>query len=230
MKVIETRYNGYRFRSRLEARWAVFFDAAGIDYRYEPEGFELECYGVNEGDPDGIGTIRYLPDFYLPDFRVFAEVKPPERWTPLDRQKVVSAADYGALGSATDNGGGDERRRGAQIILLGEIPLAGAYPIVPVLHHHKGIAVEVGSITDDALRYDTLGTWWVDAAYGEKEIARVLDEAIEHCRHLESGQARYTQSRDGRPPRKLRRVTAACDAARQARFEFGETPRVGASR
>jgi hypothetical protein len=32
IKTIETIYNGYRFRSRLEARWAVFFDAMGIKY------------------------------------------------------------------------------------------------------------------------------------------------------------------------------------------------------
>jgi len=52
IKAIETVYNGYRFRSRLEARWAVFFDTLGIEYRYEPEGFDL----------DG---IWYLPDFFL---------------------------------------------------------------------------------------------------------------------------------------------------------------------
>lgn len=63
IKPIETEYNGYRFRSRLEARWAVFFDVAGIKYEYEPEGFELD---------DG---TRYLPDFYLPDFSTFCEVK-----------------------------------------------------------------------------------------------------------------------------------------------------------
>ena len=51
IKPIETEYNGYRFRSRLEARWAVFFDSLGIEYEYEPEGFEL---------PSG---KRYLPDF-----------------------------------------------------------------------------------------------------------------------------------------------------------------------
>jgi len=50
-KAIETEYNGYRFRSRLEARWAVFFDALGIDYEYEPEG-----YGLESGK-------KYLPDF-----------------------------------------------------------------------------------------------------------------------------------------------------------------------
>lgn len=53
MKAIETYYNGYRFRSRLEARWAVFLDSLGVEYEYEPEGFDL-----------GDGTC------YLPDFRV----------------------------------------------------------------------------------------------------------------------------------------------------------------
>lgn len=60
---LETYYNGYRFRSRLEARWAVFFDAAGIGYQYEPEGYRLS---------DG---TAYLPDFFLPEFNIFAEIK-----------------------------------------------------------------------------------------------------------------------------------------------------------
>lgn len=63
IKPIETIYNGYRFRSRLEARWAVFFDEASIDYQYEPEGFVLK---------DG---TKYLPDFYLPTFKAFVEIK-----------------------------------------------------------------------------------------------------------------------------------------------------------
>lgn len=63
MKAIETEYKGYRFRSRLEARWAVSFDALGIKYEYEPEGIVLS---------DGTG---YLPDFYLPGFHCFFEVK-----------------------------------------------------------------------------------------------------------------------------------------------------------
>lgn len=59
---IETEYNGYRFRSRTEARWAVFFNAAGIAFNYEPEGFVLD------GKP-------YLPDFWLPDAGLWLEVK-----------------------------------------------------------------------------------------------------------------------------------------------------------
>ena len=63
IKAIETIYNGYKFRSRLEARWAVFFDSAGIEYEYEPEGFDL-------------GGEWYLPDFYLPWFDCYVEIKP----------------------------------------------------------------------------------------------------------------------------------------------------------
>jgi hypothetical protein len=63
IKAIQTEYNGYKFRSRLEARWAVFFDAAGIKYEYEPEGFE------NNGG-------KWLPDFYLPESKTYVEVKP----------------------------------------------------------------------------------------------------------------------------------------------------------
>lgn len=64
MKAIETSYNKHLFRSRLEARWAVYFDHLGIKWIYEPEGYELP------------GGERYLPDFYLPEHKVFAEVKP----------------------------------------------------------------------------------------------------------------------------------------------------------
>lgn len=89
IKPIETVYNGYRFRSRLEARWAVFFDAMGIKYEYEPEGFEFE---------DG---TKYLPDFlifarhrswtdeYEP---VYAEVK--GQMSPDDKHKIEQLAAH----------------------------------------------------------------------------------------------------------------------------------------
>ena len=41
MKSIETEYNGILFRSRLEARWAILFDALELKYVYEPECFIL---------------------------------------------------------------------------------------------------------------------------------------------------------------------------------------------
>lgn len=53
VKPIETVYDGYRFRSRLEARWAVFFNAVNAEWEYEPEGFDLGKLGW------------YLPDFFI---------------------------------------------------------------------------------------------------------------------------------------------------------------------
>jgi hypothetical protein len=60
---LETRYAGCRFRSRLEARWALALDWLGITWEYEREG-----YALSDGS-------AYLPDFYLPAEEVHVEVK-----------------------------------------------------------------------------------------------------------------------------------------------------------
>lgn len=78
---IETRAYGCRFRSRLEARWAVFLTEAGFNWEYEPEGAELEAG-------------RYLCDFLVTGpngVQVWLEVKPvvddhdDPRWAELAR-------------------------------------------------------------------------------------------------------------------------------------------------
>jgi len=62
-KVIPTLYNGIEFRSRLEARWALFMDLIGVKWAYEPEGYQ-------------IGGDKYLPDFFLYRQNCFYEIKP----------------------------------------------------------------------------------------------------------------------------------------------------------
>lgn len=79
IKAIETQYAGCRFRSRLEARWAVFFDKVDIEWQYEPQGFET---------PAG----RYLPDFYLPQGGAWIEVKGGS-FTARDRMRAEYVAD-----------------------------------------------------------------------------------------------------------------------------------------
>lgn len=76
MKAIETFYAGYKFRSRLEAKYAVFFTALLIGWEYEPEGYVLSS------------GVCYLPDFYLPTFNggMWVEVKPRE-FTQEERDK-----------------------------------------------------------------------------------------------------------------------------------------------
>jgi hypothetical protein len=77
-KSINTLYGGGFFRSRTEAKWAVFFDACGIPYDYEFRGYHLDAG-------------RYLPDFWLPTFQMFFEIKGV--WPSEDeRQKCVDLA------------------------------------------------------------------------------------------------------------------------------------------
>lgn len=84
VRAITTRYKGYNFRSRLEARWAVFFDHLKIRWEYEPEGFEL-----------GNG-MRYLPDFWLPDMGLWVEIKPgaPDDAAKEKAWRLVESSGY----------------------------------------------------------------------------------------------------------------------------------------
>jgi hypothetical protein len=59
-----TFYHNTRFRSMLEARWAVFFDVLGIGWIYEPGIYTLP------------GGVRYMPDFHIPCLNTMLEVKP----------------------------------------------------------------------------------------------------------------------------------------------------------
>ena len=65
---IPTTYDGVRFRSRLEARWAYFFNAFGIKWQYEP--YEL----------DG-----WIPDFVFKGQHeeILVEVKPVTSRCPV---------------------------------------------------------------------------------------------------------------------------------------------------
>jgi hypothetical protein len=82
IKPIETQYKGYRFRSRLEARWAVFFDALGIEWEYEPQGFV-------------VGNTPYLPDFYIkgPRWPAWVEIKPTTEIELADLGKITLLAE-----------------------------------------------------------------------------------------------------------------------------------------
>lgn len=89
VKAIETVYNGHRYRSRLEARWAVFFNTLGVKYEYEREGYDLGKAGW------------YLPDFWMPHFSpkhndgktgVFLEIKPAKA-TQEEYDKAFALAE-----------------------------------------------------------------------------------------------------------------------------------------
>jgi len=95
---IETRYAGITFRSRLEARWAVFMDEVAISWTYEPDRIQL---------PGG-GT--YLPDFVTGD-GAYLEIKGAEE--NLDKPYLIRAA--AVLGHLSILGPIPECRRGAPV-------------------------------------------------------------------------------------------------------------------
>ena len=102
---IPTKYKGYKFVSKLEAHWAVFFDLLGVTWQYELQGFRM-------------GSVCYLPDFavqvpvksmepgllgLLPTFtpveaeQVWVEVKPAGK--PLTGPEVLKIREF-ALATA----------------------------------------------------------------------------------------------------------------------------------
>lgn len=140
IKAIETHYNGYRFRSRLEARWAVVFDALGIAYRYETEGYRWT---------NAAGKERlYLPDFFLTQTKTWVEVKGDwESVTDDYLSMLVEAVDYG--GHLPEIAESEGTTRG--LLLLGDIPNPTAIRTDQhyfhemaghtILQHHKGVCV-----------------------------------------------------------------------------------------
>jgi hypothetical protein len=140
MKAIPTAYKGYHFRSRLEARWAVFFDTLGLEWDYEPEGFELD---------DG---TKYLPDFFLKGnghYGPYVEIKPFEpskadtaKFLALCEQKCV----YGLLlwGDPLKGGGLNIHKEGfvEEEGSVAEQIRAGCNPFYPIHESRLDLAVQ----------------------------------------------------------------------------------------
>lgn len=73
---IETAYRAYQFRSRLEAKYAVFFDLCQWSWSYEPPEFN-----------------GWIPDFAIGQRPTLVEVKPFFRWEQWSEQvaKIVAS-------------------------------------------------------------------------------------------------------------------------------------------
>ena len=211
VKAIETTYAGCRFRSRLEARWAVFFDALGVEWQYEPERVEVHGRLTLKEE-----SYEYLPDFWLPKRRLWVEVK--GSWTESQCLWFLDAA-------ASLSGGC--RSNSPDVLICG--PFSGHRHNWPgILHMHKGdlrfdpwffdlwTSGEC-SITDVSLTIarDVGGTFEDIAANGDLETPAAVS-------------GRLLEGWDINPKGPLRgdplgaRMHGALDAARSARFEHGE--------
>lgn len=215
-QAIETYYNGDKFRSRLEARWAVFFDAAGIKRRYETEGYEVnwETYNVDQ-DQKTQETIRYLPDFYLPEFKVYCEVKPDREHLLKDSKKLSWMIDYG--GPMAEG-----------LLILGQIPNVryGEYPCFVLYSWHKGIVGEAVTITSNGLTKSSFDLLNDNCASSAPDLYYPSNTEWNDLYRI-----RYdfpTCDKDGNvwSLHKYEIPIHAFNKARQARFEHGETPTI----
>lgn len=98
--VLETVFGSRCFRSRTEARWAVFFDAMGWSYEYERDGFQF-------------GKCRYLPDFWLPGLKVWWEVKGA---LPTAREKQLARRLQNKTGQPCIISVGQPKPRAEQLV------------------------------------------------------------------------------------------------------------------
>ena len=146
IKAIETRYKGYHFRSRLEARWAVFFDHLNMEWTYEPEGFE-----VTMGEGEYESTTRYLPDFRLKGRYgedVWVEVKGSDDQLASDYDKLETMLDwFSPIPGISDSVGTD---RG--LLILGDIPEPRhGRTLHGIVQHDEGLYFNWAQFTENGI-------------------------------------------------------------------------------
>lgn len=209
---IETEYAGHRFRSRLEARWAVFFDHLGIRWAYEPQGFEIHA------DPWAEKTTRYLPDFWLPDFGLWCEVK-----GELDHdgmKRIIMAASSAGLPLTPDGEWPLKREQSfpwrPRLLMLGNVPRDGDCWLHSCLSVVAESVIAVSGISFAKARD---GSWTLAQLTNYKPLNQFLigEEPDEKTIR------RFVHGEGHAMVRTFAFVEDAYRAARMARFEHGES-------
>lgn len=216
MTAIETEYAGCRFRSRLEARWAIVFDHLGYEWQYEPEGFEREHYDK---------TLRYLPDFYLPEFGTWVEVKGSYEHLSADAEKLAWMCDWGSPLPGVDQSHATTRG----LLVLGEIPKpADALPGFLLIQHSKGLWFNRATLMQHSLLvWDGIARTDYRSPYGDASWSNDLsqmDPDMDCPPILLWADGVIAEATDPQT-----RWDHAMHAGRTARFEYGETPVRGGS-
>lgn len=208
IKAIETIYKGYRFRSRLEARWAVFLDALGVRWEYEPEGFVL---------PSG---RRYLPDFRVACygtrgdcynesvFSLYIEVKGV--MTTEDAEKIKEFSGLSKIERWVDKGcHGDFPEIENPVLVVGPIPEeSDRYGCGGTSSLRFGSYERMNGIDIYPFNYETI----------DGDHFAAYPTAHKGHFYLMGDDSNYVNE-DGE-----RLMDAALKKARQARFEHGEKP------
>lgn len=200
LQPIPTKYKGYVFRSRLEARWAVFFDACGVEWEYEPEGYDL-------GD-----GVHYLPDFLLHNVTInhgiykkgcdiYVEVK--GKMTDSDAEKIFKFYEAGKQLNSNSH------ISASAVLVVGPIPDGDEFYTIIDNIHDKSYG---GKLSWPAFyNFETIDDDYFAAYPGISRNGKF---------ELFGDDSSYLCDAD------KGRTTRAYCIARQARFEFGQTPKV----
>lgn len=119
---IPTTYAGTRFRSRLEGRWAAFFDLIGWRWIYEP-----------------FDTANWIPDFLVQgDAPFLVEVGACELWSDYSAKAAKPLAAYPPINVYCERIAHESCRHGDDYI-IGDAPervtlVVGTLPIVDSPH------------------------------------------------------------------------------------------------
>jgi hypothetical protein len=208
---IETRYAGHHFRSRLEARWAVFFDHLKVKWQYESQGFQNEA-----GD-------RYLPDFYLPESETWVEVKGDRHALVDDAARMSRLLASGSPLPGMNQSLGTSRG----LILLGNIPAdieqsVWMHPVIQqghgALYRNWGCFVALKTPATGSER----GQWYPMSTSEEGiNIGFFYDIDLVEISADDHWLVEEKRLRDCVRP--MTRTLSAYTAARTARFEHGQS-------
>lgn len=179
---IETRYQGYRFRSRLEARWAAFFDQLGWRWEYEPY------------DENG-----WIPDFLILGVKpLLVEVKPAA--SVADLVKLVEPAHVRPEWPATKDG--EPRPPTLSERGIPEVLLVGATPRLPGADRYwrpDGTEIEYGAGESDMSGFGFAG-WLADGDMYDGSLWTFGEASWHRCRKCDAVAVRHgTGSYAGRP-------------------------------
>ncbi len=129
---IETTWDGFRFRSRTEARWAVALTYWDVKWEYEKEGYD-------------INGEWYLPDFWLPSIDPTCAAAGWGQWLEIKPNRELTD-EQSALYDAT------AKITGHRMLVACGHPWDCT--IYAFQHHHAGPPVSVPRFSDGFIAHN----------------------------------------------------------------------------
>ena len=154
-------YNGIIFKSRLAARWAVYFDVVGIKYEYAGKVIEL---------PDR----KVTPDFWLPQVEKYAYVKSnpftDSEISSIDETVLNAECSVLMLVGAPNYGAYNARELDYPIDSDGDYVLQGPFTVDYILNGYHGY------LWNESRFYSSVGCEFMPCETNKTEFLDMFDD------------------------------------------------------